>query len=302
MIKNNGDLLITGNIRGDAIQREKLIEIEQNFNPEILFRSLVGSYIGGFNSIEVRSNGRISGTIRRMIRDFSDRMIGLEPVEESDDSILFRDLFNPLEMPFEQSFKRIYNITRGMHVDLKEALIYGDLHLALDVIERDREIDRLFWLIARQTNIILLIPQNSNRKIPPVAQVIQYYNTANIIERIADHAVIIATCIQNLNKSWVNEGIVLAVSAALQEALQTLDQSINVFLSTDLTKANRIIESICLHEETFHRINSDILHLPTDTALTIRKMSDSIRRVAEYSRDIAEEVINYHIGNENDKE
>lgn len=296
LVKENGDLLITGNISGESIHRNKLLEIEPGVDTELFFRSLVGSYIAGYNTIEVKSHGRIPSSIRKTVREFSDQVIGLEPVEESDDRIILRDLFNPLEMPIEKSLKRMYTITRSMHTDSIEAIIKGDAILAEDIIMRDQDIDRLFWLISRQTHIILHGPRISNKKYPPFDQVLHYFLTGRIVERIADHAVLITKSVPHINPEGMTGDISSIVEKALKDAVKAFDQSIEAVFSTDPIKANRIIKSVHLHEDTFHTINQEILILPTETALAIRKISDSIRRVSEYSGDIAEEVINYHAG------
>lgn len=293
VIKEDGDLLITGNITGEVVQREKVVTVEPGVESETFFRGLVGVYIAGYNTIDIRSKDRITSVIRKTVREFSDQVVGLEPVEENETRILLRDLFNPLEMPFENSLKRMYVITRGMHTDSVDALVSGDTAMAQDIVFRDRDVDRLFWLIARQTNMILQSPRNSERMNTPLAEVMHCFQTGRIIERVADHSVAIAKIIQQLDTSLVSGEAGAAVKAASQEVIQTFDKSIAAFFTHDLKQANRIIESVHLCEDIFHRINAEILLLPTESALYVRKISDSMRRIGEYSADIAEGVINY---------
>jgi phosphate uptake regulator len=293
--QGNGDLIITGNITESNIQRRKIFYIETREDPVSFFRNLVGSYIAGYNCIDIRSKDRITPLFRKTIRDFTDQVIGLELVEEESTSILLRDLFNPLEMPFENSLKRMYVITKGMYADSIGALCTRDKSLALDVVLRDREVDRLYWLIARQANIILHYPRYGERMNTSIIQVIHFFQTAKIVERIADHAVLIAQSIQELDLTVVKEETTTVVRAASEEVMKTFDKSITIFFSNDLHKANRIIESVYLHQDTYHLINDEILLLPTQIALFVRKISDSIRRVEEYSADIAELVINYEM-------
>ncbi|MFH0966097.1 MAG: PhoU domain-containing protein [Methanobacteriota archaeon] len=295
VIKEDGDLLITGNITGEAIQRKKILEIGSESDPHSFFRNLIGVYIAGYHCIEIKSKNRIPPLIRKAVRNFSDQVIGLEPVQESESGIILRDLFNPLEMPFENSLNRMYSISKEMIIDSVRALISYDIALADDVIFRDRDVDRLFWLIARQTNIILESPRKSERMNNSTAEIFHYYQTGRIVERIADHAVSIAKCIQQFDISMVTEETSASVHDASQEAIKVFDTSISAFFSHDLKKANQIIESVYQYEHTFHCINDEILNLPTESAVQIRRVSDSIRRIGEYSADIAEEVINYGV-------
>jgi hypothetical protein len=48
-------------------------------------------------------------------------------------------------------------------------------------------------------------------------------------------------------------------------------------------------------EESFLKINTELLSLPVNIAVPLRNITDSIRRSGEYSADIAENVINYEM-------
>jgi len=293
--QENGDLLITANITEATIQREKVFLLESGEDSDSFFRSLVGAYIAGFNSIEIRARDRITPVLKKTIRGFSDQVIGIEPVEEEENRIRLRDLFNPLEMPFENTIKRMFVITKGMHADAVQAIGSADGGLADDVIQRDREVDRLYWLIARQGNIILHHPRYGERISFPITRVMVFYQTARIIERIADHAVVIAKSLRQTDMEEITPETAEAIRTASEESMQVFEKSIATFFSYDLKKANSIIESVYQNKDTFHAINTDILQLPTGIAIFIRKISDSIRRVEEYSADIAELVINYEM-------
>ncbi len=90
-----------------------------------------------------------------VVRDFTQMTIGPEVVEETDTTIILKDLLNPMEMPFANTIKRMYVIVKNMYFDAMNVLETRNMSLAEDVIARDNDVDRLHWLIARQTNIIL---------------------------------------------------------------------------------------------------------------------------------------------------
>jgi phosphate uptake regulator len=300
VIREDGDLFITGNITGEMVQQKKIIEVVNESVPNSFYRTLIGAYIAGYHCIEIKSKDRVPPLIRKSIRSFADQVIGLEPVQESESAIILRDLFNPLEMPFESSLNRMYSITKEMINDSVKALISHDTALADHVILRDRDVDRLFWLIARQTNIILESPWNSERMNNSITEIFHFYQTGRIIERIADHAVSIAKSIQLVDVSTVTEKTSAAVYDASQEAIKAFDISVSAFFTHDMKGANRIIESVYLYEKTFHHINEEIFNLPTESAVHIRRISDSIRRIGEYSVDIAEGIINQGVTCSND--
>jgi phosphate uptake regulator len=58
-------------------------------------------------------------------------------------------------MPFENTIKRMFVIVKTMYEDAITALEAHNTVLSEDVVNRDMDVDRLNWLIARQTNMIL---------------------------------------------------------------------------------------------------------------------------------------------------
>lgn len=58
-------------------------------------------------------------------------------------------------MPFDRTIKRMaIIIVKGMHEDTFNFLESKDEILANDIIERDNDVDRLHWLVARQHNML----------------------------------------------------------------------------------------------------------------------------------------------------
>ena len=89
---------------------------------------------------------------------FTQILIGPEVVEEDAKTITIKDLLSPTEMPFDKTLKRMYLLVKNMHESAIAALVEGDKALAEDVVTRDRDVDRLQWLIARQSYISIPAP------------------------------------------------------------------------------------------------------------------------------------------------
>ena len=68
-----------------------------------------------------------------MIRSFTQLAIGPEVIEETDTSVILKDLHNPTEMPIDRTIKRMHIIVKGMNEDVMRALQTNDTPLAEDV-------------------------------------------------------------------------------------------------------------------------------------------------------------------------
>lgn len=299
IVQPDGTLLITKNTTGDQIQRIKNLEITSDIDPDFFLRNLIGIYIAGYNAIHITTKDRVTGPVRMKLREFSNMVIGPEFVEETESSVLIKDLLNPLEMPIQNSLKRMFVIVRGMHTDAIEGFIAHNSGLISDVIERDNDVDRLFWLVARQTNMILHNVHLSKKMNVNISEMLPHFQVARIIERVGDHSVRIAKNAGKISTSIIPDEINDQIRSASEGALTAFEKSIESFFTHDLKKANKTIEYMHQMEETYSLINTKILSLPVNLAVSVRNITDSIRRSGEYSADIAENVINYEMMREN---
>src|SRR2546427_752721 len=80
-------------------------------------------------------------------------VIGPEVIEETRNSVVIQDLSDTAELSAEKCLRRMHLIVRAMHEDAIEALRTQDEALARDVAQRDQDVDRLYWMVAKQYNV-----------------------------------------------------------------------------------------------------------------------------------------------------
>jgi phosphate uptake regulator len=291
----DGTLLITRDITEGQFQREKRFDVSDIHDPAFLFRMLIGSYIAGYTTITITSKARLPAPIRMVVRNFSQMTIGPEVVEETDTTIILKDLLNPAEMPFENTIKRMFVIVKNMHLDAMIALETRNKSLGDDVIARDNDVDRLHWLIARQTNIILKNPRLARKMGVATNKVVNTYIVSRIIERIGDHAVKIAENAMKIADIQIDDEFPAEIRKASTLAIALFDKSIVSFFTMDLKAANKNIEQIEKFEETCEKINRLIMRENPAPAIFLHSIVESVRRVGEYAGDISESIINYLI-------
>jgi len=294
----DGTLLITKKITEDPIQRVKEIDSTAITDPAFLFRMLIGAYITGFTVIRITTKVRFPPFVRTVVRDFTQMTIGQEVVEETETSITIKDLLNPAEMPYDNTLKRMFVIIKTMHEDAITALETHNRSLAMDVIKRDTDADRLNWLIARQTTMILQNASLSRKMGITPNMATNYYMLSRIIERVGDHAVRIAEHSLPIIDVDFDKKFMNAIRKASALSLEIFDRSIITFFNADMKEAHRNIESITALENICGEINNMVLKQDALVALNIAYISESIRRAGEYAGDISETVINLLVDNE----
>ncbi|MDD1703867.1 MAG: AbrB/MazE/SpoVT family DNA-binding domain-containing protein [Methanoregula sp.] len=298
IVQPDGTLLVTKKITEDTEQRIKEIDSSTITDPAFLFRMLIGAYITGFTVIRITTKQRFPPFVRTVVRDFTRMTIGQEVVEETDTVITIKDLLNPSEMPFDNTLKRMFVIIKNMHEDAVTALDTHNRSLVMDVINRDEDADRLNWLIARQTNMILQNASLSRKMGVSPGMAMNYYMISRIIERVGDHAVRIAEHSLPIIDVDFDKKFMNAIKKASALSLGIFDRSIITFFNADMKEAHRNIESITALEDICGEINNMVLKQDALVALNIAYISESIRRAGEYAGDISETVINLLVENE----
>lgn len=298
IVQQDGTLLVTPRIDAVAAQRTKEFLVNATTDQSFLYRCLVGAYIAGYTMIVLKAQGRLPPSIRIQVREFTQMAIGQEVVDESETSITIKDLLNPVEMPFEKTIRRMAVIAKGMCQDGIEALRSGNRKLAEDVVLRDNDVDRLQWLIARQCHLVLGDPAASRRMNVTPTTAMSYFLASRIIERIGDHGTRIAKSTIVLLGEEVDDGIKTMIEEASATAQTIFDRAISSLFEEDLEGANAAIQQVADLEKKARTINKAALNYAPAAATAIVSISDSIRRIGEYSTDICENSINLLIDRE----
>ncbi|HOS82867.1 MAG TPA: PhoU domain-containing protein [Methanolinea sp.] len=293
VVQSDGSLLVTKEINEKTISRVRKIDVTAIDDPTYLFRLLIGIYIAGFTTIELFSRTRLPPSIGLIVRDFTQVAIGPEIVEETDNRIVLKDLLNPTEMPFDNTLKRMYVIVKNMYLDAMNAMETRNGKLIEEIISRDSDVDRLHWLIARQSSIVLKNPEVARRMGVSPHMVMNAMIISRIIERIGDHAVRWAENARQIIDHDLDARILKHMKDASTLALSIFDRSITAYYKADIRESHRNIEQVSTLEELCEELNQLVMEEEPDVAVALRYISESIRRSGEYAGDISETVMNY---------
>ncbi|MFX0073146.1 MAG: phosphate uptake regulator PhoU, partial [Candidatus Hermodarchaeota archaeon] len=213
-------------------------------------------------------------------------------IEESNQNIMIKDLLNPKEMPFEKTIRRMYILAESMHEDAMNSLLNKNKDLAEEVIKRDNDIDRLHWLIGRQSHIVLrdiILCQKMGITLEDASH---YQKISRLLERTGDHAVKIAKNVIKLLSFEVNKKVLDEIKKASKISLKLLTNSLDAWLQRDISLANDNIEYINELTEVCENINLHPTHQDVEASIAISYIVESIRRTGEYAGDISEIIIN----------
>jgi len=287
---NSLSLLPPANVQSTSNRSTAIIG--QKDSIESIQRKIIAMYLAGYHIIEIHTKGgRIQLNQKQAIRDLiRTNMIGTEIVESTPESITIQILTSP-ELSISDALKRMFLLTSTMHRQAIDALKEMDTELGEETIHLDDEVDRFSLYIMR--NLTLAVEHERVLRdigLQKPSDCISYRIVVKSVERIADHAVSIASRVKFL-KSTLESSILQKITKLSEESLKVFEDSIEALNKRDYiladavaSDANRIAEK----EKEF----TDSLEESKKYSSVIKFVLEDIRRTAEYSSDIAEAVIN----------
>lgn len=269
----------------------KIIDADDITDRDYLYRQLVGAYIAGHDVIELRSDGELSSMVASTASSFTQTAIGLEILEESENSIVIKDLMDQGEIKPAKSVERMKVLVRNMLNDVLDALEQKDPKIIDGMSDRDREVDRLDWLISRQVNIHQKDITISRRMGMDLCEITRCGSVSRSIERIGDHAVLLASNLKPIIEAKPTEVDDRILSTG-RDVVTLFTDSVGTWSNRNMETANKCIERGEKLVERSKEIGDLDGTVDEKTAMAAELISGSVRRVAEYSMDIAEIAIN----------
>ncbi|MCK4424580.1 hypothetical protein KAU93_02755, partial [Candidatus Bathyarchaeota archaeon] len=266
-------------INADACDEKRLLE-----------RLIVGSYILGRDVIRITSTTRIKSECVEEVRGIVQRLIGFGILEETPKTILLQCAIDPTKFQMDMLIRRLSLIASTIYSEAMQALLEGDITLAVDAINREDEADMMFFLGTR----LLVLAQRKRYLaekigltklilIPCTCLILQY------LELIADYSEDIAKRVIALEKYRATlSKTILERIYHLGELTQTIFQkAVDCVFTRDLKIANSLLE---MHDVLESKFEQEMRELPEVPYL--RTIVSTLSKIADKGAVIAKLAIN----------
>ncbi len=257
-----------------------------------LTRAVMTMYVSGFDVIRLETT-RITAAQRRIIREATQGLVGLEVIEETSERVVLRDLLDSSELSVHNAITRMRLVSLTMLEDAVEALIEHDDDLAQDVMERDDDVDRLWYMVSRVFRTVLRNPTAATEIGFPRDTCFDFQSSARQLERIADHATKIADLALELEE--VPDSAVGPLRALREEAATVPEMAMDALLTDDPEEATELATSARARIDDVdgkaREVDKEIRELDPGTAQGLGLVVDSLSRTADYGGNIAENAL-----------
>jgi len=288
-VQSDGTLLLVPK----GVQKEertvKVINAD-NVNGETLYRRLVGAYISGHGSLEVRASA-LNNEVYNSTLSFTQATIGMEVIEEDDEHILIKDLMDHAEIRPSKNIERMGVIVHRMVSDVFEFMTSRNTALLEGMESKDQEIDRIYWLISRQSNIYQKTPALCKRTGLELYKLTRHQLVGRIIERIGDHIVLVSDDLLALHKHNKSETADKDLREIGKGIMELFSMTLSGWMKQDRDTAEGSIEK---SKELIRKIKKafEVKESDHDVENAMNLFAGSSKRVAEYCIDISELTIN----------
>ncbi|MFZ3383825.1 MAG: PhoU domain-containing protein [Candidatus Methanoperedens sp.] len=293
MVTEHGSSLLIGTSAIEKESRTKEIKISQITSSEALERILIAFYLVGYDTIKIKVDRKDHLAYREIIRNIMDYLIGVEIVEDTNEAMTLEIMLDYKRMSTMQILQRMFSIDRSMLLDLGKALKNMDIGLAKDIIAREKEIDRLYFLVVRQLKSAVEYQQIAEKLgIESQRDCLGYRIVVKVLERIADH-------IENIAKSYIQlfdiqkERQLDGFIDITKNIVTTFEKSVQALFTRNDEMAELVFHELKKIEQSHSDISKELFKIEDiQSAILMKTMLDSLGRIASYSGDIAEVAIN----------
>ncbi len=266
-------------------EEEKTAYVKTCGDSSFLRRIILDKYLGGHQTMIVTGKQRISLEERNAIDKVVKSVIGLEVVEETADKIVIKDLSNPSVLPLENGLKRMRLLVSGMLRDLILALETKNFDLFKQLLIRDRDVDRLYFLIVKQIRSVLSNPTYTDKLGVTLLKSIDYRLFAKEIEAAGDEIVKLSSIFVDY---WNEEldRFVREMVNILKRCYDHLINSSKSFFDSDMWGA---FKELCRLKDTrkkMRELESKVLKENSDPI--IWNLFNSLNRIIDCLKDIGD--------------
>jgi len=256
-----------------------------------LDREIIGKYLLGYDIIRVETKKRISPEDRERVKGATRRLIGLEIIEEDYSRIVLQCLLEPSSFPPEKILRREYLIAAGMHRDAVAALIDGDVHLSTNVMARDDEVNRLYFLLVRLLRTVIQNPTLGEKLgIRPI-DCLDYRLVGSLVESIGDQSVKIASHAASLKGVKLSKELGSLFLELHTEVYKAHETALNALFSHNISMAETVRG---LREKILsitRKLDKALSDQPKELASHVSDAASLMNRIYEHSVDISDLVI-----------
>ena len=285
---STGDLIIFP--QNASLEPQK--RVTQIIESDHVNRDILAAYLLGSDIIIVVSKRGEALTQKSNIRDLSRQLIGLEILGETQESIELHFLIGEEKENPKKYVQRCFSIANQMQSDATTAFLKGDAALAREVIDRDTEVNRLYFLIVRMLKIMADDKREVSYLKGPAC--LDWRMVATYSEDLGDASADFARNVKELPNMYkmLSSETLKKIKSLSDTTTELLTQSLENFFKQNVIGAEIIKKTIATRLLDEHsKIQEDISKLDKEVVWQLSSLLNLFKDLHETAIDIGDLVI-----------
>ncbi len=268
------------------IKKSAVINLSRNVRREI-----TAKYMCGYDTLRIVSDTGIDHSYRKIISETLKTLSGYEIVDEKTKEITICNLLDPSELPTKKAMRRAFFVARSMQKDFLEAFLNNDPELAEDVIQRDSEVDRLYFLIVRQLRTAIMDTGFAEKIDVTPLECLDLRIVAKNIEQIADNIEINCVNFKEIDYNSLNSEIFENVKRMSSLLIKIFQDSWEALEKKDFQKADRVLGIKKDVDALKKKLDENVLELMGKNSIYMGNIIENFAKIGELGIDVADIVI-----------
>lgn len=282
----DGRLIIDSNYRAEHPPQVAVIH-----SSALLDREIMGKYLLGYDIIRIEAKDQVSSENLERIKQSSMRLSGLEIVEGDYSKVVLQCLLEPSAVAPGKILQREHSIASSMHRDAVTAIIEGDKRLAKNVVARDIDVNRLYFLLVRVLRTVIQNPGLSERLgILPI-DCLDYRLTASLVEAIGDKSAQLAELAIEMDGAEIAKDLAQLLLRLHKVAFDTHENALKAMFTRDIALAEALRNERRTVEGLANDIESAGHENCPDVAPQVLAIASLLRQIYGHGVDIADLVM-----------
>ncbi len=261
----------------------RVLDFSSGLEIQSAIRNVISSYIAGYDEVHLIYPPGEEGKASRVKEIVENAILGFNVLEESPGRLVFVSVVDPKSLELWKAFRRASRIAHSMLEELASSIEEGNRRGLAIIVERDNLVDKLYLYIARQlTQALMGRHPLQELGLETPAEALHMFLAAKSVERVADHAYLIAS----RASAAEDLGLLKPIAPRIAEAASLFQDVTEALAGIDVEAAASVARSV---EKLRAALDVEAVKAPPNPLYHLAL--DSVRRVVGYCLDLAEATI-----------
>ena len=253
-----------------------------------LQREIEEKYLLGYDVFEIASQQAINSEVRETVRRVVRSLVGLEVVEEDTKKLVIQCLIEPSLLFPDRILRRLHMISLTMQKDAIASFVRKDAKLAKTVVERDEDVDRLYFLLVRVVRAALTDATIADKLGTNPIDCLDYRILASLVEKFADYATDIAN--STLSRSGGRD--IESTTRSIEKAGATINRmhkdAVEAVFTRNLPRAQEVTRLSTDAATNIRTAERGLVNAKAETIDRLAPVLSALKAMSEINVDIAD--------------